>query len=107
MRRGETRGHTFSSALMTFGKQRAPTALEETQCICYRAQASNLILDHCNEIDTIYAAHNGLICYRNTQRNFSFQTFFPRSVQTIEKKSRDFFLTMLQTVIKLNVKLMP
>lgn len=29
-RRGETGGHTLSLALMTFGKQRAPSALEET-----------------------------------------------------------------------------
>lgn len=75
-RQCETGGHTHSSALMTFGKQRAPSALEETECICYRAQASNLILDRCNEIDTIYETPNSLICYRNPRRTFSFQTSF-------------------------------
>lgn len=69
-RQEETGGHVLSSALMTFGKQRAPSALEETECICYRAQASNLIRDRCNEIDTIYETPNSLICYRNPQRRF-------------------------------------
>ena len=32
------------------------------------AQAFNLILDHSNKIDTIYATANGLICYRNPRR---------------------------------------
>lgn len=91
-RQGETGGHTLSSALMTFGKQRAPSALEETECICYRAQASNLILDRCNEIDTIYEAPNSLICYRNPQRTFSFQTsFFHYELMLQEKKKKAFF----------------
>lgn len=70
----ETGGRLLSSALMTFGKQRAPSALEETSSICYRAQASNLILDRRNEIDIIYPTPNSLICYRNPQRTFSIST---------------------------------
>lgn len=90
-RRAETGGHTLSSALMTFGKQRAPSALEETECIRYRAQASNLILDRRNEIDIIYRTPNSLICYRNPQRTFSFQTsffFFTLSKCCKEKEER-------------------
>lgn len=67
----ETGGRPLSSALMTFGKQWAPSALEETGSICYRAQASNLILDRRNEIDIIYPTPNSLICYGNPQRTFS------------------------------------
>ena len=62
-------GDLLRCSLMTSGMLRAPSALEEAQCIGYRAQASNLILDHCNKIDTIYAILNSLICHRNPQRN--------------------------------------
>lgn len=58
---------------MTFGKPRAPAALEKDQCIRYRDELSNLILDHCIKIDTVYAILNGLICHRNPQRDHSFQ----------------------------------
>lgn len=105
-RQGETGGHTLSSALMTFGKQRAPSALEETECICYRAQASNLILDRCNEIDTIYEAPNSLICYRNPQRTFSFQTSFFHYELMLQRKKKKKPFSNLYTVIKLNVELM-
>lgn len=73
---GETGGHILSSALMTFGKQRAPSALEETEYICYRAQAYNLILDHCNEIHTIYATLNNLIYYRNPSQDYFISNLF-------------------------------
>lgn len=62
-RRG--RGQLLSTALMTFGKQRVPSALEERERISYKAQAANLILDHGNEIDTICETANSLIFYRN------------------------------------------
>lgn len=60
---------------MTSGKQRVPSALEERERITYKAQAANLILDHCNEIETICETANSLICYRNPPRTFKHLLF--------------------------------
>lgn len=65
---GRNWGHLLSTALMTFGRQRVPPALEELEHIRYKARAATLILDHCNEIDTICEAANSLICYRKPRR---------------------------------------
>lgn len=69
---GGSWGQLLSTALMTFGKQRVPSALEERERLSYKAQAANLILDRCNEIDTICETVNSLICYRNPRRTSIF-----------------------------------
>lgn len=80
---------------MTFGKQRAPTAMEQPQCICYRAQAAHLILDHRNEIDTISTTLNGLICHRSPQRNVWFQTALFKPIKCYRKEEPFFQLFSL------------